>query len=164
MKKLIEKKYFYIVALLIIIFDQATKLYFQNLLKYAGNSINILGEDFFKFTLVYNKGIAFGIDLGGKWILSAISLIAGIAIAVYIYRLKSEQKLESWAFSFVLGGALGNLIDRFFYREGVIDFLDFDFPDFIMPRWPVFNLADSFVSIGMILLFVVYFMESSKKK
>jgi len=155
----------------IVVIDQLTKKYFESMfLDEKGNiirePIKVIGEDFFRLTLVYNPGIAFGIRLGGQLILSSISVLASIFIIVYILKLSKEKILEIWAFTLILGGAVGNLIDRALYGK-VIDFLDFDFPDFIMYRWPVFNIADSAVTIGMTLLIINYLFfdkKNSKQK
>jgi len=156
-----QKKAYYLFALFIVVFDQISKLYFEKILS-AGSEIKVIG-DYVKFNLVYNPGIAFGIRMGGKYILSAISLLASIFIVYYIFKLKNERKLELWAFTCILGGAFGNLIDRFFYGK-VIDFIDCDFPDIIMTRWPVFNIADSAVTVGMTLLIIQYFFFDPKTK
>ena len=75
-----------------------------------------------------------------------------------------KKKLELWAFTFILGGAIGNLIDRAMYGK-VIDFIDCDFPDIIMTRWPIFNIADSFVTVGMVFLAIQYlFLEKKENK
>jgi len=155
-----KKTYYYLFAIFIVLFDQLTKIYFENTLS-DGSEIQLIG-DYVKFNLVYNPGIAFGIRLGGKYILSSISLLASIGIIIYIAKMQITRKLELWAFASILGGAVGNLIDRFFYGK-VIDFIDCDFPDIIMVRWPVFNIADSFVTIGMALLIIQYFIFDSKK-
>jgi signal peptidase II len=155
-----KKAYYYLFATFIVIFDQISKLYFEKRL-FDGSEIKVIG-DYVKFNLVYNPGIAFGIRMGGKYILSAISLIASVGIIVYIYKMKNARRLELWAFASILGGAFGNLIDRFLYGK-VIDFVDCDFPDIIMQRWPVFNVADSFVTIGMVLLIIQYFVFDNKK-
>ncbi len=143
--------------------DQITKKYFESILAKVG-SINVIGEDFFRLSLVRNPGIAFGLKIGGQAVLSGISIVASIIIIIVISKLNNRNKLELWGYTFVLGGALGNLIDRMLYGK-VVDFLDFDFPDFIMERWPVFNVADSFVSIGMVILLIYYlFFEKNDQK
>ena len=124
-------KYFF-VSVFILIADQVSKKIIENFfLDNEGNMVNepirVIGEEFFRITLVYNPGVAFGIRLGGKYILSSISIILSIFIAYYIIKLSKKKLIELWAFSFILGGALGNLIDRALYGK-VVDFLDFDFP------------------------------------
>ena len=166
--------FYFIISSIIIIFDQITKIYMESIFLNSDGEIirrpiKVIGEEFFRLTLVYNPGIAFGIKLGGQYILSSISILASIGIIVYMVKLNKLNKrpLEVLAFSFVLGGALGNFIDRLLYGK-VIDFLWFDFPDFIMETWPVFNIADSFVTIGMFILAYQYLVldtiEDKKEK
>jgi len=154
---------FFLVSFLIIVSDQISKKIFEKFLSgIEGNSVKAVGEEFARFTLAYNAGIAFSINLGGRYFLSAVSLLASIVIIYLIFKTDKAKKLELWAFSFILGGAIGNLVDRAFYGK-VIDFIDCDFPDFIMNRWPIFNLADSFVTVGMIFLAIQYIFLEKKE-
>jgi len=131
-----------------------------------GASRPLLG-DFFRLTFIENPGMAFGIDLGGKLFFSIFSLLATLGILYYLYRVRSERLGFRVALALVLGGAAGNLIDRAFYGilfgEGplfygkVVDFLDLEFFDislfgYHLSRWPVFNIADASVTIGVLLL------------
>jgi signal peptidase II len=117
-------------------------------------------------TYVLNPGGAFGTKLGGNLFYTFLSIFAILIAGYFFIRSKREDKLLQIAFALVLGGAVGNLIDRFRLGE-VIDFLDFlffkirippfklgfiDFSGFYMERWPVFNVADGAVTIGMILI------------
>lgn len=113
-----------------------------------------------------NSGAAFSLSVGSesldRIIFSVISLLA-VILVVYLL-LKSRHPLERTGFALVLAGALGNLIDRIFKGE-VTDFIDCDFPDIIMQRWPIFNLADSSLVIAMVLLAVYYiFLDRSNKQ
>ena len=161
-----KKKYiFFSVSALIVVADQISKKFFEKfLLSLDTNSVNVLGEELVRFTLAYNTGIAFSIKLGSRYFLSTISLLASIFIIYLIVKIDLKKKLEIWAFTFILGGAIGNLIDRVMYGK-VIDFIDCDFPDFIMTRWPIFNIADSFVTVGMAFLAIQYlFLEKKEEK
>lgn len=151
--ELLKRKSPYLaVSLLIIAADRASKIFFENYLsKIEGGSVRAVGEEFARFTLAYNEGIAFSIDLGGRFVLSSISLIASSAIIYMILFSEKLRRAEVWALSMILGGAVGNLWDRMTTGR-VIDFIDCDFPDFIMRRWPVFNIADSFITVGMVFL------------
>ncbi|MBN2789829.1 MAG: signal peptidase II [Candidatus Delongbacteria bacterium] len=158
-----KKTIFFSVSAIIIIADQVSKKFLEKfLLSLDSNSINVFGEELVRFTLAYNTGIAFSIKLGSRYFLSAISLIASIFVIYLILKIDIKKKLELWAFSFILGGAIGNLIDRALYGK-VIDFIDCDFPDIIMTRWPIFNIADSFVTVGMVLLSVQYLFFEKKE-
>ena len=116
-----------------------------------GESISIIGN-ILKFTYIKNPGMAFGIQIGNRLFFTLFALIASIVILVYLFRLKPENFLARFALASIFGGAVGNLIDRIAYKE-VIDFIDIR-----IIRWPVFNIADIAVTIGMILLiaFVIF--------
>ncbi|MFZ5947718.1 MAG: signal peptidase II [Stygiobacter sp.] len=143
-----------------------------------GSSINVIG-DFFKITFVENPGLAFGIDVNetSKLFLSIFTLIATIGILYYLYKSRNEKLIVRISIALILGGAIGNLIDRTFYGVfygyapifygKVVDFLNFDFIDFTIfnrtyERFPIFNIADSSVTIGVILL--ILFHHSKEKE
>jgi len=137
-----------------------------------GQSINVIG-DFFKITFVENPGLAFGIDVNNssKLILSIFSLLASIGIFYYLYKSRDKKFIVRFALALILGGAIGNLIDRAFYGlfygyaplfyGRVVDFFNVDFFDFTIfgrtyDRWPIFNIADASVTIGVILLIIFH--------
>lgn len=135
-----------------------------------GSSRAILG-DFLRLTYIENPGMAFGIDVGGKLFLTIFSLFASIGIFMYLYKIRDEAFPIRLSLAMILGGAIGNLIDRVFYGvifgEGplfygkVVDFVDVDFFNvdilgFHISRWPVFNVADSAVSLGVLILLVFH--------
>ncbi len=161
---MVKNKYqFFSMSALIIFCDQISKRYFENyLLSVKGHSVKAVGDEFARFTLAYNTGIAFSIDMGGRFVLASVSFLASLVIIYLILKTDIKKKLELWAFSFILGGAVGNMIDRALYGK-VVDFIDCDFPDLIMERWPIFNIADSFVTIGMVFLAVQYLFFEQKK-
>ncbi|MDQ6887913.1 MAG: signal peptidase II [Gemmatimonadota bacterium] len=104
-----------------------------------------------RLTLVYNKGAAFGLNLGpySRWIFMALTIVA-LLILVRLYRATGvQERLRLMAIGLVCGGALGNLIDRVRSDSGVVDFLDVGIADH---RWPTFNVADIAVSVGAFLL------------
>ncbi|MEA1972843.1 MAG: signal peptidase II, partial [Candidatus Cloacimonadota bacterium] len=149
-------KKFFIIPLLIIIFDQITKLYIRT--EFAiGDSIKLIGN-IVKITYIENQGAAFGMKLGNQSINRILlASISFVAIFFIIYLIKnSETKIQLIAFHLILGGAFGNFIDRAF-RGTVTDFVDCDFPNFLAQiygstRWPIFNVADSAIFIAFILL------------
>ncbi|HCA79765.1 MAG TPA: signal peptidase II [Bacteroidetes bacterium] len=135
-----------------------------------GASYPLLG-DFLRLTFIENPGMAFGLDFGGKLFLTIFSIFASIGIFVYLYRIRQEAFVVRLALALILGGAIGNLIDRVFYGvifgEGtlfygkVVDFVDVDFfnLDFLgihATRFPVFNIADASVSCGVVLLLLFH--------
>jgi len=165
---------------IIVLFDQAAKLLikgfdipFMNLYHLGiplGASYPIIG-DFLRITFIENPGMAFGIDVGGKLFLTVFSIAASIGIFIYLFKIRQEALVIRLALALILGGAIGNLIDRVFYGvifgEGslfygkVVDFIDVDFfnIDFLgyhINRFPVFNVADSSVSIGVVMLLLFH--------
>ena len=144
-----------IVIFFIVGLDQLTKYLISQIIS-PRESIVII-EKFFYITLVHNTGIAFGLFKNQTIIFVIISIIT-VALIIYniFYRRKYKRihKLELFAFSLILAGALGNLIDR--VRFGyVIDFLDFRI-------WPVFNIADSAITVGIILILIKCIPSFSK--
>ena len=154
-----------IVILSVLILDQVTK-YLVRIFLQPKHSIAVL-DNFFRLTYVENPGIAFGVRINNKVFFTILTIFAVILIFYYLFMLR-EQKILRFAFALILGGAFGNLIDRFIYGS-VVDFFDFEFfnihiPPFkflffqfggyTMDRWPVFNIADSAVTIGMILIII----------
>lgn len=132
-------------ALIALLLDQLTKVLAETYL--ASGSIPIVG-DLLRFTLAYNKGAAFSLGFGATWILTLISSIAIVALLIYGPRVKTMD----WAFiaGLVLGGAAGNWIDRMFrqpelFNGHVVDFIQIPF------NFPIFNLADTFLVIGVSL-------------
>jgi signal peptidase II len=139
---------------------------------FLGQMIPVFG-DFFRFTFVENPGMAFGYDPGSnfKLIISIFSLVASIGLIFYLYVIRDKSWSLKIAIALILGGAIGNLIDRTFYGlifdyaplfyGKVVDFFDFDFFDFTLfgrsyDRWPVFNIADAAVTIGVLILIFFY--------
>ncbi len=137
-----------LVAGLIIVFDQITKITFDNALAY-GERIAVL--PIFDFTLLYNTGAAFSFLADGqgwqRWFFTAIALIASVVI-VRLLRKYPDQRLLCAALACILGGALGNAIDRLLYGH-VVDFLLFYWHDW---HFPAFNIADVAITCGAILL------------
>ncbi len=147
-----------------LILDQWTKLWAVSYFSGSdrNNIIPFLGPngDWLRFRLVYNEGAAFSLrpqDLMPflpSWLFYL--LISVVAMGVLIWFFKSIDKrdwLSRLGVIMIISGALGNFVDRM--RIGkVVDFIDCDFPDFIMTRFPVFNVADSYVTIGVVLIFI----------
>jgi len=175
-----------LLSTLIILSDQISKLFVKGIsmpwlgisidgMRY-GASLPILG-DFFRLTYIENPGMAFGIDIGGKLFFSIFSVMASAAILLYLYRAREESFGLRIALAMILGGALGNLIDRVFYGVifgdaplfygKVVDFLDVDFftiniLGYHLSRWPVFNIADAAVTIGVLLLLIFHRSQSDE--
>jgi signal peptidase II len=136
---------FYFIALTAVVLDQFTKRWISSVMT-RGESRSIIG-DFFRLTYVHNDGAAFGLNLGGRWAFVAVTLIVSLFI-IFSYSRTEKTPLARWALALILGGAVGNLIDRIRLGE-VIDFLQFGIGRLY---WPIFNVADIAVSIGVGLL------------
>jgi signal peptidase II len=147
---------------------------------YYGQSIPII-NDFFRLTYIENPGMAFGFDPGEnfKLAISLFSLIASVGLVFYLYMIRDKSLSLRISIAFILGGAIGNLIDRTFYGVlfgyaplfygRVVDFFDFDFFNFTIfgisyDRWPIFNIADAAVSIGVLILILFYKKEDHDEK
>ena len=135
-------------ATIIIILDQVTKLWISQNFVY-GESVAV--TDFFNLVLVHNSGAAFSFlsNAGGwqRWLFSVIAVTASVWI-IMLLRKHKQEKLFCFALTLILGGALGNLIDRAAYGY-VVDFLDFYWNTY---HFPAFNVADSAVTCGAGLL------------
>ena len=143
-----SRRFLFPLSLLLIIFflDQLTKAIVVKTLPL--NTPQPLIGTFFQFTYIRNPNAAFGISLGDRVPLLPFAIIAILILIFIFFRTHHENRHERLAIGFILGGALGNLMDRIRFGE-VVDFIDVGFHRF---RWPVFNIADSAVTIGIILL------------
>jgi signal peptidase II len=171
----------YLIFILVGVFiDLFTKyLVVQN---YSYHNSECYLKEFFCMTLTFNTGFVFGIAQKNS-ILSLFS--TGFAIIFLIlYRWKNFDIGNAWGWNLVMIGAFGNFIDKFFIKmppgggvkfgftpiqhgeyNGVVDFLDFDWPDFLLfQRWPAFNFADSCVSVGLVILLITMNVVENKKK
>ena len=146
--KLSIKNWGWITALVILL-DQITKVLADHFLQYH-QSIEVM--PMFNLTLMYNKGAAFSFlaDAGGwqRWFFLILTTAVSIFLYSWLRKLKTHQVLQYSALALILGGAIGNLIDRSIYGH-VIDFLDVYYQQH---HWPAFNIADSAITVGAILL------------
>lgn len=147
-------------ALVIVLADQATKIAAERAFA-LGDSVPI--TSFFNLVLAYNKGAAFSFlaDAGGwqKHFLTVVGIGASLFILVLLSR-HGTQRLFSVALSLILGGAIGNVVDRVLYGH-VIDFLDFHYAGW---HWPAFNVADSAIVCGAGLLILDELLRVRKAK
>lgn len=133
-------------AVLIVVIDQITKYLFWN----NGQNYEIV-EGFFNITLVKNAGAAFGMFQGGRIFFIAASIVAAVLITYLGVKLPPEDRMRRLWLGMILGGAIGNLIDRVRFGE-VVDFLQIGFRGHY---WPVFNVADIGVSVGATMLILL---------
>ena len=150
-------------ALLIVCLDQVSKIAVLKSLRIY-ESVPVI-EGFFNLVHVRNRGMAFGFmnrpDMDfGFWILVSATILAIVLLSFWFYRMEGESNWTTLGLSLILGGALGNLIDRIRLHE-VIDFLDFYVG---AHHWPAFNVADAAITVGAIMVGLCLFFESPVKK
>lgn len=143
-------------ATLVVLLDQASKAWVLASFRYLES---VVVTPFFNLVLVYNSGAAFSFLAGAggwqKWFFVALAL----GISAWIIRMllaHPEQKRQNLALTLILGGALGNVIDRVAYGA-VVDFLDFHLAGW---HWPAFNVADSGITVGAVLLVLDQLLQS----
>ena len=139
---------------LVVVLDQVTKYFAEQNLSYCA-PVKVI-PDFFSMTLVYNKGAAFNFlsDAGGwqRWVLILVSIAIILFLFFWLRTIEKNRIYLAIGIALVLGGAIGNLIDRSIYGH-VIDFIEIYYRDW---HYPHFNIADSAISIGVVL--VIYDM------
>ncbi len=149
---------YYILALFIIIVDQLTKWLVVKYME-LGENITII-ENFLYLSSHRNRGAAWGILEGQMYFFYIITVAVVIGLIVYIQKLPKDQKWMKLALSLMLGGAIGNFIDRLLHQE-VIDFIN----TFIFSYdFPIFNVADSTLVIGVGIILVLTLLEGKKEK
>ena len=158
MTKLVKLLPYSWVSLIVIFIDQVSK-YVVRISIEPGQIIK-LSPKLIWLTLVQNSGAAFSFSFGNPLLNRILFITISIIAIVFIIYLsnKSKNKLEIFSFALILGGAIGNLIDRIFMGS-VTDFIWCDFLDVIMIRWPVFNLADSSIVIAIGLMIISTFLH-----
>jgi signal peptidase II len=149
------KPWYLFIAVLVMSFDQFTKYWISVKLR-EGDEIDII-QGFFKLSYTENPGIAFGMLNNGnvKWLLVSVSLAAIVVVFYYIRRTAVSNTLLLWSLALLAAGIGGNLIDRF--RLGrVIDFILIYYKTY---QWPVFNIADTAITIGAALMAIELFLS-----
>ena len=151
----------------IILLDQATKLLIIFTVP-KGSGIRVI-DDFFRIIHVETPAIGFsigrGIEAGARRPLFMLLplLVIVLLFLYYIFTRDPLTRFQKWCFGALVGGGLGNYVDRIFRPDGVVDFLDFRFYGLLgMERWPTFNLADATVVVAGILLFISFLLPGKK--
>ena len=148
-------------SLLALVLDQASKLFIDSSMQLY-QSIPVI--PFFNLTYVHNTGAAFSFlsEAGGwqRWFFAGLAFVISIVIAIWLSRLQKHETLLAVALSLILGGAVGNLIDRLAYGY-VIDFLDVYYG---AKHWPAFNIADSSITLGVALMLIESFLGKTKEE
>jgi len=146
------------ISAIIIMIDQIIKILISSKMK-LNQEIEVI-PNFFSIMFVKNKGAAFSILQDQKILLVIISLVVLFFLNKYIDKTKLLNKFSIISLGFIIGGIIGNLLDRLI-QDGVIDYLSFQFGKYF---FPVFNLADSFIIIGIILMLVGIIKEEKEEK
>ena len=146
--------------LLIFLLDRVTKTYVIYLNdKLLG--IEILSSKFLNIRLIWNEGIAFGLlSFNEKYIYNLLTFIIFIIILIIFFMTLKSYGLKKFSLLMILGGALGNVYDRIFYRA-VPDFIDFHIGNF---HWFIFNVADIFITLGVIFMIIIEITGNNKNK
>ena len=161
---MINEKYKKIIicsTLVILVFalDRISKILILNILDESGK-VDIYMNSFINLYLVWNKGIGFGLfSFDKNYIYNGITLFILVINLIIIYLIYSEKYLKSYFLAIILGGSFGNLFDRYYY-SAVPDFIDLNYQGY---HWFIFNVADIFITIGIICLILVEFLNYKKQ-
>ena len=157
-----KQNYFYF-AFIVLIFaaDRITKIIILNIFK-SSDFASIKINSFLNFSLVWNDGIAFGLFSDNNQIFyNIISVIILLIIAILFYYMLKTENYKKYVYMIIIGGALGNLFDRIIYNS-VPDFIDLHYQGF---HWFVFNVADIFITFGVIcLIYDEVFLEKNRNE
>ncbi|MDD5066948.1 MAG: signal peptidase II [bacterium] len=155
-----QQKILVITVMAVILLDKLTKILVKSTFQ-LGESRRVLGN-FFKLTYIENQGIAFGLFADWNHPLKAVLLLVlslvALVFIIHIYLKSRKTPLLQMSFGLILGGAFGNVYDRIIYKR-VVDFLNFGIAHY---RWPFFNIADSSITIGVIILMIVTLFYEEK--
>ncbi|MDC0393685.1 signal peptidase II [Candidatus Pelagibacter sp.] len=160
-KSFFRKNYkYFLFILFIFIVDRLSKNYVILLDQSSLESDLLFFSSFFNIQLVWNSGVAFGLfSFEEDFYYNLITLIIIFVVILVIYLAKNANKLDRYLYSMIIGGASGNLLDRLFYRS-VPDFIDLHYNNF---HWFIFNVADIFITIGIISLIFSDILKNKKK-
>ncbi|MFD1849128.1 signal peptidase II [Oceanobacillus bengalensis] len=150
--------WYYIIAIIIIAIDQLTKWIIVRTME-IGESISVI-DGFFYLTSHRNPGAAWGILQGKMFFFYIVTVIVVIGVVFYLQKYAKNDKLLAIGLSFVLGGAIGNFIDRLFHQE-VVDFFNFYIFNY---NFPIFNVADSALTVGVIFIIIATILDERKEK
>ncbi len=140
-----------ILVVILLLLDQLTKLWVLQMFQ-PYEVVSVLPV--FNLTLVFNPGAAFSFlgDAGGwqRWFFIGLTSVVSVVLLIWLFKLRLHERLTGLSLAMILGGALGNLTDRIRLGE-VVDFLDFYWQQW---HWPAFNLADSSITLGVVLMLI----------
>tara|TARA_B110000037_G_scaffold80605_1_gene96061 strand:- start:399 stop:899 length:501 start_codon:yes stop_codon:yes gene_type:complete len=148
----------FIILIIIFLIDRISKFYVLKLAE-VESSVDIYVTSYLNLFLIWNKGIAFGLlSINESIVYNLITLIIGLIIVVILFMMWKNNNIQRYFLALVAGGAIGNLYDRIIYTA-VPDFIDLHFQGF---HWFVFNIADIFITIGIICLILVEVFYNNK--
>ena len=155
---MLKKNYYLLIIIFIFFLDRITKILVINYTNDA-KSLDLFASEYLNLSLVWNEGIAFGLmSFDNILYYNLFSFFIFCIIIYLIILIFKAEKFEKTLFSMVVGGALGNFYDRLQYKA-VPDFIDFHYNNF---HWFTFNIADVFISLGVILLIIYEFTKKKK--
>ena len=160
MNKLILKKIITNIIILLVIFllDRISKVYILNIAEAKG-VVDIYINSFLQLILIWNTGIGFGLlSSEQSYIYSIITILIILINIIIVYLIFKSQKIISYFYTLILGGSLGNLFDRLYY-SAVPDFIDLNYKGY---HWFIFNLADIFITLGIICLIFAELLNYKK--
>lgn len=150
--------FYYLISGIIVLIDQLTKLLVAQTMEIR-EQIPVV-EGVFYLTSHRNSGAAWGILQGQMWFFYVVTIIVVGFIVYYMRQYAKESKWMGWALALILGGAVGNFIDRVFRKE-VVDFLDLYIGSY---NYPIFNIADSALVIGVIMVMIAVLLDEKANK
>ncbi len=140
--------------------DRLTKFFILRISESSGELL-IPITNFLKFNLIWNSGIAFGLfSFEEKNYYNFLTLIIILITIILLYFMFKAKNVEKLGFTLIIGGSLGNIFDRIYYSS-VVDFIDFHINNF---HWFIFNVADIFITTGVVLLLILEFFKKNEKK
>ena len=156
-----RKLFFYFITVIVVfLIDRVSKIYILNI---AGNygEVNIIINSYINLILVWNSGIGFGLlSSDNLLIYNLITTLIILINLIIIYLIYSSNDIRVYLYLIILGGSMGNLFDRLYY-SAVPDFIDLNYNGY---HWFIFNVADIFISIGIIFLILIELIDYNTKK
>jgi len=158
--KILKKNYLEVIIILVIFFlDRITKLYVIYQDKLISNS-ELYSSKFLNIHLIWNEGIAFGLfSFNEDYLYNSLTFLIFIVIVFIIFMIRKSDPLRKYALLLVMGGALGNFFDRLIYKA-VPDFIDLHVGNF---HWFIFNVADIFITLGILFMVIIELFKKEKK-
>jgi len=147
-----------LLSVAVLLLDQLSKFWASAALNYA-DPVAVL--PFFNLTLLHNPGAAFSFlaDAGGwqRWLFALLAITIVAALTIWLMRLRADERWTAFALTMIIGGAVGNLVDRLLHGY-VVDFLDFHVGGY---HWPAFNIADAAITVGVVILLITSFRSET---